>query len=144
MNTDREQQLQHMMDALARQQPLLPAPAQLQQRVLSRLAQRHWRHLPLVDWPRWAQATVLLVCVLCMVLLQSWNAAWWPVQNALQVVPLWFGLADVLLGVLQALVTQGSFTMWLLLSCVMVGGVLLLAAGVVALHHLMVPALNRY
>jgi hypothetical protein len=75
MNTDdttRSKRLEQRMQSLCQTQASLSAPSSLQSRVLATIERRarEWWRQPLMQWPVWAQALSLMICIVC-----AWQAS---------------------------------------------------------------------
>lgn len=141
-NAAQAQRLERFVAAACHAQPLVSAPAGLHARVMAVIEQRarEWWRAPLRAWPAWAQAGLLLLCLLSSWLLVADNTPL--VANGASIqqwVFMPWALADIfasLLAVLRELlwlVLRISPVLWL--GAMVVSGVAL-TVGVLGLNCL--------
>ena len=124
-----ERALEQWMNTLSVNQPLLRAPAGLQERVLAAVAlrQRQWWRQRITDWPRWAQSLLWLAGVASACVLLGL-----PNSSVASDVGHWFELPAALLRVCVSLGSALASSGWLLLQTVLSAVWLLVLAGLLA------------
>lgn len=151
LNDDVEQsgrRLEQIITAACRAQPLLPAPAGLQTRVMAAIERRagQWWRAPLRAWPNWAQAVLLMLC-LCSV--------WWMVAGNAPLagndipVQRWLFLPWILADLFTSLLMVLRELLWLVLRLSPVLWLLAVASigvavaiGVIGLNRLAKPGMS--
>lgn len=136
------QRLERYIAAACDAQPLLSAPPGLHARVMAVIEQRarEWWRAPLRNWPSWAQAALVLLCLLSTWLLVADNTPLAANGNSIeQWVFMPWALADIFASLLAVsrellwLVLRISPVLWL---CALVVSGVALTIGVLGLSRL--------